>query len=148
LVVAAPFLASALILALGPFIALAVEDRLRSALVRWLDEDGLSASARERLISYHPDTVAKSAIWVVDAAGVVATLFPPILGLALLRTSRMIELVYLLAVVIVVAGFLWFLFRVPLDRYHTRGLWIFTPVPLVGVGASLIASVAAYLIGP
>lgn len=148
LAVAAPFLASAALLALGPFVALAVEARLASTLARWRDEDGLSAAAKKRLISYSPGTVAKSAIWTIDAAGISATFFPPMLGLALLRTGRAIELLYFLALVAVVATLLWFLVRVPIDRYHSRGVWIFTPVPLAGVVVNVLAAGAAYWIGP
>jgi hypothetical protein len=146
--VAAPFIASTLILALGPFVAIAVESRLGKVLRAWRDADALSSATEEQLISYDPDTVAKSAMWTIDAAAISATFFPPLLGLVLLRTGRAIELVYLVALVAVVAGLLWFLFRVPIDRYHTRGVWIFTPVPIFGIGVSIVAAVAAYFVGP
>lgn len=148
LTVAAPFIANSVILALGPFVALAVESQLSTTLREWLDADAIGATAEGKLISYAPSTIAKSALWTIDGAGIVAAFFPPLLGIVLLRAGTLIDVLYIVALIVVVAGLLWFLVQVPIDRYHTRGIWIFTPVAVVGVAVNVLAAGAAYAIGP
>jgi hypothetical protein len=148
LTVAAPFIASCLILALGPFIALGVESQLGKALKQWLENDTQNCTHEVKLTSYEPETVAKSSLWAIDAAGIAATFFPPLLGIVLLKTGTAANLIYLGSLVVVVAGLFWFLYRVPIDQYHTRGFKIFTPVPIYGAIVNAMAAVAAYAIGP
>jgi hypothetical protein len=146
--VAAPFIASLILLILGPFVGIGVEYRLRDVLARWRDDDELCPAVTERLVSYHPDTVAKSSLWAIDAAQIFATFLPPLLGIALLRPGLALFMLYLAASVAVIAGYLAFLFLVPVDRYHVHGKWIFSPVPLIGIPITGGAAIAAALIGP
>jgi hypothetical protein len=146
--VAAPFIAGAVLLFLGPFVAMAVEARLATVFQNWLDDDGLPPRALAKLGSYSPETVAKSSVWSIDAAQILATFLLPWLGVALLRPGLALFLLYLVVSVVVLAGLLWFIYRVKADDYHTRGVWIFTPVPLFGIPVNVAAAIVAAAIGP
>jgi hypothetical protein len=146
--VAAPFLASTLLLVFGSFLALAIEHRLAREFAGWRDSDGLSNAAVKRLNSYAPDTVAQSSVWTIDAAQIVATFLQPLVGIAIMRPGLELLLFYIAASVVVLSVFFWFVFRVPVDSYHATGKGIFTLVPLIGIPVNLAAAGVAALIGP
>jgi hypothetical protein len=147
--VAAPFIVSAALTALGPFVDLVIEPRLKEAFLEWARAD--EEVNVDELISYAPETLARSSSWTIDAAQFVGMALAPLVGLLVLRgdLNDALTLFYVLAMVVVVAGFLYFVIRVRVDQYHGKGWWILTPVTLIGIGLNVAAAlVAAFVIGP
>ena len=181
--VAAPFLASALLLLLGPFAVLAIVHRLAGLYAAWpreqvhdhtlKDSAAIAPGGRGReyqagphdvsTVASHsvthsvqppligdPDQAAQNVIWAVDASQILSVFLGPIVGLFLLRShiGTAVAVLYVATIVVSVAGFLGFTFRVRPDHYHTAGRWIFTPVTLLGLFATLAAAGTAAAIGP
>jgi hypothetical protein len=145
LTVALPFIVGAILLVAGSGVALLVEIRVQQALAEWAKADGGDTA---RLTSYAPETLARSVGWTTDAAQIVALVLTPILGLLLLEPSLSagLGLLYILAFAVALVGEFCFLALVPVDRYHAKSVWIFSPVTITGVVLNLIAG--AYAIGP
>lgn len=148
--VALPFVVSAVLLALGPFVGLAIEHRLKSEFTRWAEEMGYDVGQLDE--SLQPAVHARAAGWASDAAQLVGTVVAPATALLLLKpdAGSALALLYLATFVVAFAGFLAFTFLVPVDRYGTaRMMSIFSPVAVIGVAVNLAAAaVAAWVIGP
>lgn len=155
--VAAPFLASALLLFLGPFALLAVISRLAGEYRRWASQQALPERAAEceakmsaPPLIIDPDQLAQNAIWAVDASQILIIFLAPVVGLFILHNhlGTAIAVLYVASLVVTLAGFLAFTFLGPIDRYPSWGFWIFTPVTVLGILATLAAAGTAALIGP
>jgi hypothetical protein len=152
--VAVPFLANALLLMLGPFIGLAIVARLRQVYRGWADQilvdpGSTEISSRPPLVN-DPDQQAEIATWVIDAAQTSAIFLGPLVGLLLLRSrlENAVALLYVGSFLAAFAAFLSFTFLVAPDRYSRRGIWIFSPVTIIGVILNLAAAGAAAAVGP
>jgi hypothetical protein len=148
--VAVPFLLSALLLALGPFVGLAIEHRLKGEFTSWAEEMGQDIGELDD--SLQPAAHARAAGWACDAAQLVGTVVAPATALLLLKPDlgSALALLYLVTIVGAFVAFLAFTFLVPVDKYGTRRIvWIFSPLAVIGVGVNAVAAgVAAWLIGP
>lgn len=144
--VALPFIAGAILLLVGSVVAVFVEKRAEKAFTAWGETDDVDA---DTLVSYDPKTLAKSVGWTTDAAQLVALVLSPILGLLLLEPSLSCGLivVYVVAVATAIIGEWYFVTRVPMDQYHAKSRWIFSPVTIIGVLLNLIAAAVAAAIG-
>jgi hypothetical protein len=173
LIVAAPFIASAVLLVVGPFIGIKIEARLRDVYEKWLKGDlenaftgtklmsydpaakakskllshDPAAVAKGNLVSWDPATVAKSAIWAMDAAQILAAFLLPVLGVIVLRPSTGAVILYAVYCGSVLIALFVFIRRYRIDDYHTR--WrvrAFTLVPLIGIPVNVVAAAVAYII--
>jgi hypothetical protein len=144
--VAAPFLGSVILTLVAPFVSMPVERRLASTYREW------DASAGGSVLPGHhdPDQIAHTTLWAIDATQILAGLLGPIVGLLVFHPtiSNALALVYVLAIVGSVGGFLGFVHLVSPDRYESNWLWVFSPVAVVVTVASLIAAGIAAAIGP
>jgi hypothetical protein len=145
---ALPFIVTALLLTLGPFVELAIEYRLERELVRWAEEANVDVTQLDE--SMNPATHARAAGWAIDAAQIVATVLAPAVGLMLLKPDlgSALALLYLGSFLVAAAAFLGFTFLIPIDKYGAWKLWIFSPVAVIGVALNGAAAVIAWLIGP
>jgi hypothetical protein len=57
-------------------------------------------------------------------------------------------LLYIAAFAVAFVGECCFLALVPIDKYHQKSKWIFSPVTIIGVLLNLIAAAAAYAMAP
>lgn len=145
--VAAPFIASAVLLVIGPFIGKKIEARLSAVYTTWRDTDLQEAPAGTQLASYAPATVAKSALWAMDAAQILGAFLLPVLGVIVLTPSTAAEIFYVVYCAIVLIALVVFVRCYPIDDYHTRRrVKAFTLVPLIGIPVNIVAAILAYTI--
>jgi hypothetical protein len=152
LTVAIPFLVNALLVALSPFLGLAIEHRLGGEFSDWFETDGVDEGAM-----VNPPTLARTSIWIGDAAQTLTTAVGPLVGVLLLRpdVGSAIALLYVGSFVVAIAAFLGFVFLVPVAGYGRRSTpllrWrirLFSPLAAAGVVVNLLAAGGAALIGP
>lgn len=157
--VAAPFLITAGVSALGGLGALLVVARMRSAYAKVVADARLPA--RSRIIAMKPESLAAMSNWAIDGAALMGTLLGPGIGLVLLaadlRTAAL--LLYTLVMLVAVGGFFLFVDRVPVEGYPNRPLRLrplplslprvgpFTPIVVLAVVVNLFAAVAILLLG-
>lgn len=144
--VAAPFLANAFVLLLGPFGALAIEHRFAATYRRW----DRSVEAPPLPGHHDPDQVAETTVWAIDASQILIVLLGPIAGLLILHPNinAAVSVVYIAVIVLSVAGFLAFVFLTAPDAYKSDWIWIFSPVNVGAIVVSLLAGGIAAAIGP
>ncbi len=148
---AIPFLVNALLLALSPFLGLAIKHRLESELEDWFKTDKVNEG-----MMVSPPTLARTSIWIGDAAQTLPSAVGPIVGLLLLRPDigSAIALLYVGSFVVAIAAFLGFVFLVPVAGYGRSTpllrwrIRLFSPLTLAGVALNLLAAGCAALIGP
>jgi hypothetical protein len=144
--VAAPFLANALVLLLGPVGAIAVEHRFAATYRQWDD----SVNATGLPVHHDPDQIAKTTVWAIDASQILVVLLGPIAGLLIFHPdiSSGVAVVYLAAVVLSFGAFLAFVFLTAPDAYESDWIWIFSPLNVGAIIVSLLAGALAAAIGP
>jgi hypothetical protein len=143
---AAPFLASALLIAIGPFVGLPIEWRIKRQLSEWARTSGTNEDDLPE--AFAPENLAAATGWVVDASQIVAVCLGPLVGVLLLHSTAngSVVLLYLAGVLVAFAWFLAFTFRSSIDRYPNRKHWWMTRVTLVGIAVNVAAAgVAAAL---
>jgi hypothetical protein len=143
--VAIPFLVSALLLVLGPFLVLAIQSRLKAVFTVWIATGVVDASQ-----SADAGTLAGTAVWTVDASQILANIVAPLVGLLILKPGlgSPISLLYVAAFVVAIAAFLAFTFLVEVDGYGISRVPLATPVVVIGVLLNLAAAGVAVAIGP
>lgn len=164
--VASPFLVSALLLFLAPFVAHAIEYRLRDVFTVFLE-------APERpTLPGETEILARTAVWTIDAAQTITIFLGPLVGLVVVRPNLAgpLSLLYVVSLVVAIATFLGFTFKTDVNKYDYPwklplagrrlpvlgwtlpfGEWrvkFFTRLVVVGILVNLIAGGLAWLIGP
>lgn len=148
--VALPFLVGGALLLISSFTGVAIAQRLERVLTAWFTEQGINVPALN--VPQDPGSLASTAAWTVDAAQILAIVLGPLIGLLILRPhlGGTLSFVYIVSLVVSVAAFFSFTFRVRADKYSSR-VWlrVLTPVGAIGLALNLAAAaVAAWVIGP
>jgi hypothetical protein len=145
--IAAPFIVSAVLVAVGAGVAMAVEHRLKSEFEKWATKDKVPTNKP----SYNPENLAGASAWAIDAAQLLALLVGPAVGVLTLKPDLGggFGLLYVIAFGLGLIAFFVFTFIVRVDKYGATGIPYVTWVTFIGVVANIAAAfVAAYAIGP
>jgi hypothetical protein len=146
--IAAPFLITALVAALGSLGSLLVIDKMEAEYERILADAKLPTHSR--VIELRPSSLASTCNWAIDGSTIIGGLLGPGIGLVLLYDDLGAATIVIYSVVIAVAvgGFFLFLARVPVSGYPNRqfgvrvGRWLIGPRklgPITPIAAIVMA---------
>jgi hypothetical protein len=138
---AAPFIVTAILLAVGTIVTKMVERRMASIYERW-SRDQYDQPKRDLPIEFSPKTLALLTGFITDAGQSLSLVIAPCVGLLLVDANGLGTLAIVLYVVAILGGICtlgYFMITEHPDRYSRHTIYgIVTPLALVGIAINAI----------